>query len=125
MCNSDRESIPHCFVECPIARASWNCIGIGVNTHVEGTFASWLAALFQSHDGDQLKVIAMICWALWHVKNDSVWKGKQSRVASVCNLAKCTLYQWTKAQDKLEVSTTAFLTKEDGAEKWIKPAREL
>ena len=88
---------------------------------MEGTFASWLTSLFQSHEGDQLKVIAMICWALWRVRNDSVWKGKQARVKSVCNLAKNTLYNWTKAQDKLEVPMAAFLTKEDGAEKWIKP----
>ncbi|XP_062114086.1 uncharacterized protein LOC133825112 [Humulus lupulus] len=121
MCHSARELTSHCLVECPIARACWDRTGIGVINQVHGTFAEWLETLFQTLDDDQLKIVAMICWALWRVRNDSVWKGKCARVNMVCNLAHSTLVQWTRAQDKFEVPTAAFLTSDDGAEKWIKP----
>ena len=64
LCHADRELINHCLVECPIARACWNQTGIGVITHVQGTFAAWLEGLFQTLDVDQLKIVAMTCWAL-------------------------------------------------------------
>ncbi|XP_062085344.1 uncharacterized protein LOC133791431 [Humulus lupulus] len=122
VCQVSRESINHCLVECPFARASWARTDIGVSTIVDGTFSAWLESLFKIFDEEQRKIIAMTCWALWRVRNDCVWKGKVARVATVTNLAKHTLVQWTKAQDKFEVPTATFLTKEDGAESWRKPA---
>lgn len=110
LCINDHESISHCLVECPTATASWNRTGIGVNTSVEGTFISWLAALFQTYDKDRLNIIAMTCWALWRVRNDKVWKGKNARVETVCNLAKNTLYRWAKVQDELEVPTNCCIS---------------
>ncbi|XP_062086518.1 uncharacterized protein LOC133792627 [Humulus lupulus] len=64
----------------------------------------------------------MTCWALWRVRNDCVWKGKVARVATVTSLAKNTLDQWTKAQDRFEVPTAAFLIEADGADIWRRPA---
>ncbi|XP_062094300.1 uncharacterized protein LOC133800357 [Humulus lupulus] len=122
VCQVSRESINHCLVECPFARASWARTGIGVCTNVEGTFSAWLESLFYTLDDEQRKIVAMTCWALWRVRNDCVWNGKVARVATVTNLAKNTLYQWTKAQDKFEVPTVAFLIEEDGAAIWSRPA---
>ena len=51
-----------------------------------------------------------------------MWKGKIARVNTVCHLAQSTLSQWSRAQDKFEIPTAAFLTNDDGAEKWSKPA---
>ena len=107
-CNNERETISHCLVECSIARASWNRLGIQVDTHVEGTFASWLEALIQRYDGEQLQLIAMNCWVLWRVRNDKVWKGKHARTETVCRLATTTLFQWSKAQDRFEVPVAVF-----------------
>ena len=63
----------------------------------------------------------MTCWALWWVRNDSVWKGKIARVATVYILAKSTSNQWIKARNKFEVPTCAFLTGKDGAKRWRRP----
>ncbi|XP_062086997.1 uncharacterized protein LOC133793717 [Humulus lupulus] len=122
VCQVSGESIIHCLVECPFARASWARTGIGVCTSVEGTFSAWLESLFQTFDDEKRKVIAMTCWALWRVRNDCVWKGKVARVATVTSLANNTLDQWTKAQDRFEVPTAAFLTEADGADIWRRPA---
>ncbi|XP_062100043.1 uncharacterized protein LOC133805913 [Humulus lupulus] len=64
----------------------------------------------------------MTCWAIWKVRNDVVWKGKIPRVATVHHLATSMLEQWTRAQNKVETPTAAYLTKEDGVEKWRLPA---
>ena len=117
LCNDGRESINHCLVECPFAQDCWARTGIGVGTSVGGTFSAWLEALFERFDGEQRKLIAMTCWALWRMRNDSVWKGKSARASTVLVLAKSSLNQWTKAQDKFEVPKCAFLTSEDGAER--------
>uniref|UniRef100_A0A803NUV7 RNase H type-1 domain-containing protein n=1 Tax=Cannabis sativa TaxID=3483 RepID=A0A803NUV7_CANSA len=52
-----------------------------------GTFTRWIEASFQSFDGDQRKIIAMTCWAIWKARNDCVWKEKNASVAAVTILA--------------------------------------
>lgn len=36
-------------------------------------------------------------------------------------LAKTTLENWTRAQDRNSVSTAAFFTEADGSERWVRP----
>ena len=85
LCNFGMESINYFLVECPFAHVCWACTGVGVSTTVGGIFSAWLEVLFQRLYGEQRKLIVMTCWALWRVRNDSVWKGKIAMVANVYN----------------------------------------
>ncbi|KAM6544107.1 hypothetical protein CsatB_008554 [Cannabis sativa] len=122
VCSSSNETILHRLVDCSFARACWVNTGLGVDLDHSGTFTGWIEASFQSFDGDQRKIIAMTCWAIWKARNDCVWKEKTASVAAVTILASSMLEQWSKAQDKTHVPTAAFLSPADGALSWQKPA---
>lgn len=68
-----------------------------------------------------MKMIAMMCWALWKSRNELMWNNKGTSVDGVIDLANYVLNQWARAQDRNVVPTTAFLTENDGAAKWTKP----
>ncbi|XP_060968743.1 uncharacterized protein LOC133036240 [Cannabis sativa] len=122
VCSSNNETILHRLVECSFARACWVNTGIDVDLEYVGTFTGWIEACFQTFEGDQRKIIAMTCWAIWKARNDCVWKEKSASVATVTVLALSMLEQWSKVQDKDYVPTAAFLTAADGALSWQIPA---
>lgn len=100
-------------------------MGIGVNTTVSGSFADWLADKLRMYEEKCRKLIAMMCWALRKVRNELVWNKKGSSVDAVIALAHTSLDQWARAQDKSVIPIAAFLTPEEGKEKWNKPGDDV
>lgn len=87
MCKNQRETIPHCFVECSFARACWERTGIGVYNSVSGSFAGWLEEQLRVFEGSNRTEIAMVCWAIWKVRTDLVWNNIGPTVEKVRALA--------------------------------------
>lgn len=123
-CQSQRETISHCLVECSFAQSCWHQLGIGVQTTVAGSFASWLQQNLHLVNGDKKKELAMLCWAIWRGRNEIVWNNKGANVDRTVVMARNMLEAWTKAQDKNEVPRAAYLSTTDGRTKWEKPSRE-
>lgn len=121
LCQQQRESISHCLVQCSFARSCWARIEADTNMAVGISFATWLDGCLRASQGETRKMIAMVCWAIWTARNDQVWNNKGATVDGVIGLARTTLNQWSKAQDRSKVPTAAFLTAEDGSERWSKP----
>lgn len=63
-CQTQREIILHCLVECSFGRACWERTEVGVDTSVLGSFTDWLNDKLRSFEGDSRNTVAMACWAL-------------------------------------------------------------
>lgn len=121
LCQVDRETTVHCLVNCSFARVCWSHMDIEITMENEVCFGTWLEERLNAAEGDRKKDTVMICWAIRTVRIDQVWKNKGATVATVVFLAKTTLQNWTKAQDRNVVPVAAFLTEADGSERWIRP----
>uniref|UniRef100_A0A803NGW7 RNase H type-1 domain-containing protein n=1 Tax=Cannabis sativa TaxID=3483 RepID=A0A803NGW7_CANSA len=66
----------------------------------------------------------MLVWAIYFAQNHLLWKGRKSRVEFVINLARITLDQWRKAQERslFPAFDTWYLS--NGAELWSKSCYE-
>ncbi|XP_060960677.1 uncharacterized protein LOC133031238 [Cannabis sativa] len=89
---------------------------------VSSSFGSWFESLQQTGDNDQVCRVAMLCWALWKSRNNTVWNKRNSSVNDVLASASITLDHWRKAQDKFALSSLSLNNSDDRAELWTKPA---
>lgn len=65
--------------------------------------------------------MAVTCWAIWKIRNEVVWNNKGASIGVIESLVHSTISQWDQAQARSILSTAAFMTEDDGAERWIKP----
>lgn len=121
LCQQQRESISHCLVQCSFARSCWARVDVETDMEAGISFATWLDGCLKLTQGETRKMIAMVCWTIWTAQNDQVWNNKGATFDGVIGLAYTTLDQWSKAQDRNKISEAAFLTAEDGSERWSKP----
>ncbi|KAM6556123.1 hypothetical protein CsatB_003142 [Cannabis sativa] len=68
--------------------------------------------------------IAMVCWALWKVRNKKVWNNQTSSLNEVMVSANTSLDHWRKAQDITSLSSIFFNNLGDRNELWVKPVLE-
>lgn len=94
MCQSHRETISQCMVECSFARSCWYQFDAGICTDVTGTFANWLEGKLKDSDGGKRQRLAMICWALWKARNELVWNNKGPKIDVVMALVYTSLENW-------------------------------
>uniref|UniRef100_A0A803QIZ4 Reverse transcriptase domain-containing protein n=1 Tax=Cannabis sativa TaxID=3483 RepID=A0A803QIZ4_CANSA len=121
VCKLYTETVVHALISCPFAHSYWTKLGPRYVPDVLSSFGSWLDKLFRTLKDDQVSYVAMVCWALWNARNNTVWKDKSSTVSAVLMSAKTTLDHWKKAQDNICLSSIFFDNKGDGAELWTKP----
>ena len=86
-----------------------------------GSFGGWLAQTFATLSEDWCIRIAMTSWALWKIRNDSVWKNKVARISSVLFVSSSVLDNWRRVQGDQHDPVAEFLTPEDGVVKSSKP----
>uniref|UniRef100_A0A803Q5E7 procollagen-proline 4-dioxygenase n=1 Tax=Cannabis sativa TaxID=3483 RepID=A0A803Q5E7_CANSA len=116
------ETAIHALVHCPFATDCWRSFGLPINTVASSSFGNWFKSLQQTGDNDQVCKVAMLCWALWKSRNNTVWNKRNSSVNDVLVSASITLDHWRKAQDKFALSSLSLNNSDDGAELWTKPA---
>ncbi|XP_062099802.1 uncharacterized protein LOC133805647 [Humulus lupulus] len=120
-CQTEQETIGHVLVSCDFSGLCWRQAGLAISTMITGSFSEWLSAQFARFSGDQRADIAMICWALWHCRNQLVWQQKHLSPSDVLLLARTTLSQWVGAQDRAVNLSLGLLIPTDGAVKWSLP----
>ncbi|CAI9780999.1 unnamed protein product [Fraxinus pennsylvanica] len=68
-------------------------MGVVSSSPLVTNFKEWLIAIFNIHQQEQ-EIIALICWAIWMNRNETVGKVKLFTVFKVVTIAKNFLQQW-------------------------------
>jgi hypothetical protein len=73
--SSVEETVHHLFLDCQFAKDCWNMLGITIQ---DGTdiFQAVNQIRDQSHPVFFLVVVILMCWAIWNVRNDLIFKGR-------------------------------------------------
>uniref|UniRef100_A0A803PIN7 Reverse transcriptase domain-containing protein n=1 Tax=Cannabis sativa TaxID=3483 RepID=A0A803PIN7_CANSA len=121
-CGVFAETEWHVLVSCHFA---WSCFGYaGLAVVGRDSFSSllvWLEATANRVGSEDLGRVVMLCWAIWAVRNDLVWKYRARSVKDVVTFAKSSLDQWLNAQGKGNIPSMSPLKAGDGLEQWVKP----
>jgi hypothetical protein len=67
------ETLQHLFLDCPFAASMWNTLGVIVHhtTDPQDIFVSFRAQLNVPFF---IEIIISMCWAIWLVRNDSIFR---------------------------------------------------
>ncbi|CAI9785166.1 unnamed protein product [Fraxinus pennsylvanica] len=79
VCLTHEESVLHVFVSCELAQKVWETVGIASSPRLVANFQDWLTTTLKNHQQDQ-EIIAMLCWAIWMNRNETVWNAKSFTV---------------------------------------------
>ncbi|XP_062089021.1 uncharacterized protein LOC133795583 [Humulus lupulus] len=121
ICSRYAETIPHCLVGCSFAMACWWFAGLPVVAIGDNSFGGWLQDRFKVWGDDMRHMAVMVCWALWQVRNEKVWKDTNRSVKEVIALARGNFDQWRYAHDKTFIPSLLLLHPGEGAEHWSTP----
>lgn len=76
LCNSGtEENVDHLFRNCQFALNCWSSIGFTLQNNIY-IFEAINQIRLQSHPDFYLVVIILMCWAIWLVRNDLIFKGR-------------------------------------------------
>ncbi|KAH9752558.1 putative reverse transcriptase/RNA-dependent DNA polymerase [Citrus sinensis] len=85
------------------------------------SFLNWLELVFSCCNKEMCNLVAMICWRIWHRRNEKVWNNKVCSVRHVLNSAGNYLFQWQTARQKSEVHNATCFQGCHGAICWTPP----
>ena len=74
------ETLLHLFLDCPFAMDCWGTLGLSIQHsddpfQTTTSFRSQLAILFS------MEIIILMCWAIWSVRNDAIFRNVQPAIA--------------------------------------------
>uniref|UniRef100_A0A803PT87 RNase H type-1 domain-containing protein n=1 Tax=Cannabis sativa TaxID=3483 RepID=A0A803PT87_CANSA len=109
MCGVYAETELHLLVTCQFAGSCWEAAAVGDASRNNSSLLYWLDFNAHRMDSEKLGRLVMLCWALWSVRNDLIWKDCARSVSDVVAFAFSSLDQYVKAQGiKLNVDETIF-----------------
>ncbi|KAH9647069.1 putative reverse transcriptase/RNA-dependent DNA polymerase [Citrus sinensis] len=85
------------------------------------SFLNWLELVFSCCNKEMCNLIAMMCWRIWHRRNEKVWNNKVCSVRHVLNSAGNYLFQRQIARQKSEVHNATCFQGCHGAICWTPP----
>lgn len=121
VCDSESETILHSLVTCTLASQCWSVLSDNIICETATEFTEWLNHVFKVSSEDQNAEIVMLCWAIWHARNEFVLNQKAHMVNRIVASAKQGLTQWKAAQDRLFYVPLQPNIEGDGASTWVKP----
>ena len=80
LCNtSEEETCQHLFIDCPFAKQSWDLLNISFQngTNINDCITQ---IRNQSHPVFFMMVAILMCWAIWSVRNDFIFRNIQPNV---------------------------------------------
>jgi hypothetical protein len=78
---SVEEMTEHLFLHCQFAKECWNQINIGIPPDLSITEAAEQIR-HQSHPDFFMMVTILMCWAIWIVRNDFIFKRVQPNIST-------------------------------------------
>ncbi|XP_060965628.1 uncharacterized protein LOC115720204 [Cannabis sativa] len=121
MCGVYAETELHLLVTCQFAGSCWEAAAVGDASRNNSSLLYWLDFNAHRMDSEKLGRLVMLCWALWSVRNDLIWKDRARSVSDVVAFAFSSLDQYVKAQGKGNIPFLSPLKDGDGSELWNKP----
>ncbi|XP_043812710.1 uncharacterized protein LOC110614869 [Manihot esculenta] len=97
LCHEAPETILHILVQCPFARSCWLSSPLGWPAFSTASLREWFSLAFLTASAENASLILMICWALWHNRNNVVWKAQGRTASGVFFMALNFLQQWRGA----------------------------
>ncbi|GLT65131.1 hypothetical protein SLA2020_375810 [Shorea laevis] len=101
VCGLEPESILHCFVHCPAARATWLGCPLSLRAselHVN-SFAAFLDSMVSILGREQLELLCVLCWKIWGCRNEAIWHGKHTSPRSIIENSLSYLNEYKQAMN--------------------------
>ncbi|KAM6576060.1 hypothetical protein CsatB_027897 [Cannabis sativa] len=89
------ETMVHVLLDCPFSQSCWALSA--VNQSAPGSsaeFSSWFFELLADGREEVSVEAAMVCWSIWHARNEVQWNHKSRSALEVVKSAKHVLGQW-------------------------------
>uniref|UniRef100_A0A803PBR3 Uncharacterized protein n=1 Tax=Cannabis sativa TaxID=3483 RepID=A0A803PBR3_CANSA len=99
------ETTLHVLVRCDFAQSWWFASCVPAIAADAMTFAGWLEEGLQFWNKANFLGDAMICWAIWKLRNNLVWNSKQPVVIEMISLAKLNFVECCGVLDPSEFHT--------------------
>ncbi|GLT59332.1 hypothetical protein SLA2020_321580 [Shorea laevis] len=99
MCHMDIETVNHCFMACPVARAVWlgSPLSLRVSELHADNFAGFFEAMTATLGSEQLELFCILCWKLWSCRNEALWEGKTMEPRQIIAKALSFLQEYSTA----------------------------
>ncbi|KAM6563472.1 hypothetical protein CsatB_023470 [Cannabis sativa] len=85
------------------------------------SFWDWFSQMILQHSTMAQEELLMVIWAIWHARNELVWREKSLSAAEVILLARVVLNQWRNAQQRRMGSLFVPSGSNIDLEHWVKP----
>ncbi|KAM6550113.1 hypothetical protein CsatB_021789 [Cannabis sativa] len=85
------------------------------------SFWDWFGQMILQHSTMAQEELLMVIWAIWHARNELVWREKSLSAAEVILLARVVLNQWRNAQQRRMGSLFVPSGSNIDLEHWVKP----
>jgi hypothetical protein len=83
LCNTlVEESLIHLFLDCPFSISSWATLGLIIQNPAD-PFDTLESFRIQLHKPFFMEIIVTMCWAIWSVRNDAIFRNVQPSI-SLC-----------------------------------------
>lgn len=101
-CQVNDENDMHVLFMCVFAKEVWTQIGIaGVVQPLPSDIVLTLRKrVFQNGSKERNSLVSMICWNLWHRRNNWVWNHISGSSFGLQSRARNMLQEWTRAQEE-------------------------
>ncbi|XP_021603788.1 uncharacterized protein LOC110608804 [Manihot esculenta] len=94
LCHETPETVLHILVQCPFARSCWLSLPLGWPAFSAASLREWFSLAFLTASAENASLILMICWALWHNRNNVIWKAQSRTGNGAFFMALNFLQQW-------------------------------
>ncbi|XP_043817796.1 uncharacterized protein LOC110626663 [Manihot esculenta] len=96
------------LVNCPFARSCWLSSPLGWPAFSAASLREWFSLAFLTASAENASLILMICWALWHNRNNQ-WRGACSDSTSYTNVVSALTVWSPPPQGWIKVNIDASL----------------
>lgn len=93
MCRSAEETIPHLFIECPIAKACWNLLSEPISSEVlppkiQTLHKRWDKRLYQPKGNTIMRrlwssIPSNLCWQIWKARNKCIFNNEKPKISGI------------------------------------------
>lgn len=83
VCHLAAETIMHCLVTCEFFQKCWRAARLPSSSQDASSFGNYILQLKQHLGEEDFSQVILICWIIWFMRNELIWKGKKSTVDQV------------------------------------------
>uniref|UniRef100_A0A803QJ80 Reverse transcriptase domain-containing protein n=1 Tax=Cannabis sativa TaxID=3483 RepID=A0A803QJ80_CANSA len=121
LCRNAPETVVHVFVDCAFAKNCWSFLNEGHIPGANGDFLKWMIDIFDNFSNRVIRIVSIICWQIWKVRNELVWN-KATPAAFNVVIAAVNLFDlWNSAHTDNHSDTLNADGANRVSEHWTKP----